>query len=62
MYHMKKFIHVYRLYELGIQTECYRQINEFRLENGYKIWKGQRSLVRLWNKPFDSLEWQYCND
>lgn len=62
MYRMKKFIHVYRLYELGTQAECFKQINEFRLENGYKIWKGLRSLVRLWNKPFDSLEWKYCND
>ncbi|WP_142328857.1 hypothetical protein [Bacillus wiedmannii] len=62
MYHMKKFIHVYRLYEIGTQAECFKQINEFRLENDYKIWKGLRSLVRLWNKPFDSLEWKYCND
>ncbi|WHY28117.1 hypothetical protein [Bacillus wiedmannii] len=62
MYHMKKFIHVYRLYELGIQAECYRQINEFRLSIGYKEWKGHRSLSRLWNKPFDSLEWKYCDD
>ncbi|MBE5096471.1 hypothetical protein IGH98_22480 [Bacillus thuringiensis] len=60
MYRMKKFIHVYRLYKLGTQTECYREINKFRIGIGYKVWKGQRSLNRLWNKPFDSLEWKYC--
>ncbi|PGE08009.1 hypothetical protein COM54_22090 [Bacillus toyonensis] len=62
MYHMKKFIHVYRLYELGTQAECFKQINEFRIEIGCKIWKGHRSLARLWDKPFDTLEWKYCND
>jgi hypothetical protein len=62
MYRMKKFIYVYRLYKLGTQAECFKQINQFRLENGYKIWKGQRSLTRLWDKPFDTLEWKYCND
>ncbi|PEF42446.1 hypothetical protein CON72_03775 [Bacillus wiedmannii] len=61
MYRMKKFIHVYRLYELGTQTECFKQINEFRLNIGRKVWKGHRSLTRLWDKPFDSLEWKYCN-
>lgn len=62
MYRMKKFIHVYRLYELGTQAECYRKINEFRVANHYKIWKGHRSLSRLWDKPFDTLEWKCCND
>lgn len=61
MYRMKKFIHVYRLYKLGTQAECYRQINKFRTEIGYKVWRSHRSLTRLWDKPFDTLEWKYCN-
>ncbi|MFZ0444201.1 MAG: hypothetical protein WAM95_06115 [Bacillus sp. (in: firmicutes)] len=49
MYHMDKFVQRFLTNECGTKAECFRQINEYRLENGYKVWRSINSLTRLWD-------------
>ncbi|AMM93858.1 hypothetical protein UP17_16390 [Peribacillus simplex] len=56
MYIMRKFIYEFQMFNGGSQAECFRQINTFRIANGYKEWKSQRSLVQQWEKQFIPLD------
>jgi len=49
MYQMDKFERLFQLYECGTKAECFRKINQYRMERGYKTWKSIGSLVRLWD-------------
>lgn len=62
VYLMGKFIHTFRLFNGGSQAECFRQINEFRENHGYKLWKAHGSLVRLWDKYFVSYEFPFHDE
>ncbi|WKA59955.1 hypothetical protein QWY16_07570 [Planococcus shenhongbingii] len=49
MYNMDKFVQRYQIYSRGSKADCFRLINEYRLEKGYKRWRSINSLTRLWD-------------
>lgn len=56
MYIMRKFVTEFQLFNGGSQSECFRQINEFRVASGYSEWKSQRSLAKIWEEDLPFYE------
>ncbi|MGE6205349.1 hypothetical protein [Guptibacillus hwajinpoensis] len=54
-YLMMKFINIYKQNNCGTQATCYRWINDFREVRGYKNWKNESAVRRLWYVEFEDL-------